>query len=219
MKYGQPLISTELSGKLGGVVGSTARGGIGYFRRHVIGSNPQSPAQALVRSILASLAAAWQSTLTNAQRTAWGTKAGATESGIDVYTRSNFQQLLSGVAASVATPPTSVALDDSPITSAGPYDVSDGTLAFSELVGTNTSWNVYVSRPQSASREARQYPFVYNQYAGAADTSVNISASTGTLAGIAAGQVFYVRFVAFGSASPKLGRVGQQQIFRVTAQA
>lgn len=218
MKFGQPLLSTQLSGKLGGVVGATARGGVGYFRRRVEGSNPQTPLQAISRSIMSTLSGTWLNTLTDSQRASWAAKAGAEESGIDVYVKANFQQLLAGAAAT-PTAPTSVALDDVPITGEVAYTIGDETLSVSLPSATNVQYNVYISRWQTPSRSAKQYPFSYLLAADAGDSEISIDSGTGPLAGITAGMVFYVRFVAFGNLSTKLGRVGQQQIFRVVAAA
>ena len=217
MKLGQPLLTTKMSGKLGGIVGATARGGVLYARRRVDGSNPQSPAQALVRSIISTLSSTWQNTLTESQRNGWASKAKPEESGIDVYVRANFQQLLTGLAAATPTAPASVALGDTPITAVGEYDIADGELDITLPAGTQTQYAYYLSKPQNASRAAQQFPFTYAGNAGAGDTELTISSVEGILAGITVGQVFYIRLVAFGSASPKLGRVGEQQIFRITA--
>lgn len=219
MKFGQPLLSTELSGALGGVVGATARGGVGYFRRRVTGSNPSSPNQSVTRSVIATLAGLWQNTLTSVQRASWVSKADPAESGIDVFTRANFQQLLSGIAAHATTAPATVALDNTPITTVGNYDISDGQWEVAIPADSEVAWNVFVSAPQSASRLSRQFNYTYNQNVQADQAAIDISATVGKLAGIAAGQVFYVRLVPFGDAAPKLGRVGQAQEFRVVAQA
>lgn len=221
MKYGQPLLTTSLSGRLGGVVGATARGGVGYFRRRVDGSNPNTPGQALVRSIMSSLSGAWQTTLTTPQRNAWAAKAKPSESGIDVYVRANFQQLMSGLAPAVATPPASVSLNDTPITGIAPtYDLSDDEMIFGAALptGTDVMYNVYVSKPQSASRLSRQFPFAYLTNVAPAATDFTVP-SPNVLQGATIGQVFYLRFVCFGTDAPNLGRVGEEQIFRGVVQA
>lgn len=214
MKLGQPLLTTKLSGKLGGVVGATARGGVLYARRRVDGSNPNTPNQALVRSVIAVLSGTWMNTLTESQRNGWAAKAKPEESGIDVYVRANFQQLLTGQAAATATAPASVALDDIPITAAFSYDISDGDMTCDIPAGTNIKYAMYVTAPQSASRAARQFPYVYVSPINPGLTTIDMS-GVSRLVGATAGQVFYLKMVAFGSASPKLGRVGQAQEFRV----
>jgi hypothetical protein len=168
---------------------------------------------------MSTLAGTWRNTLTNSQREGWSSKAGPTESGIDIYIRGNFQQVYTGTAAATPTAPASVALDDTPITACDTYDISDTELQFSELTGVSMAWAIYLTKPQSSSRASRQNPFVLVTTQSAGETNVLVSATTGVLAGISAGQVFYAKFVAFGNVSPKLGRVGQEQIFRVTAQA
>lgn len=59
-----------LSGKMNGIVASHNRGGR-YLRTLVIPTNPNTPAQQEVRSIMANLAAAWGEVLTQANRDAW----------------------------------------------------------------------------------------------------------------------------------------------------
>lgn len=216
MKFGAPLLSTKLSGALGGVVGATARGGVGYFRRRVDGSNPSSVQQTITRSIMATLSAAWQTVLTSPQRAAWAAKADPTESGIDVYTRGNFQQLLSGGYASTPTAPASPALDNTPIVDSGTYDISDGTWTVAVPADTGTAWNVFVTTFQPASQLSRSNSYTWCQFVEADQTEIAFLGITDKLDGIAAGQVFYVRMVPFGHTG-KLGRVGQAQEFRVLA--
>lgn len=65
----KPLLGTALSGKMGGIVASHGAGGA-YFRSLVIGTNPATTQQTLVRNSLANLVAIWQ-TLTQVQRDTW----------------------------------------------------------------------------------------------------------------------------------------------------
>lgn len=66
-KFGAIVVDGR--GKVGGHVASKNRSGA-YFRTKVTPSNPQSTAQAAIRSLMASLSAAWRA-LTQAQRNAW----------------------------------------------------------------------------------------------------------------------------------------------------
>lgn len=217
MLFGQPLLTTKLSGKLGGVVGATARGGVGYLRRRVDPSNPNTPAQALARSVMTALSGTWANTLTESQRNSWAAKANPEESGIDVYTRANFQQLMTGLAAATPTAPASVALGDTPITDVGTYDISDNEWTVTIPAGTARDYALYLSKPQAASRLSRQYPFtIVNGTDISPGTTVVAISSGNPWFGATAGQVGYARLVCFGSASPNLGRVGQEQIFRVS---
>lgn len=62
-------LTTMVSGKIGGLVGSHNRGGQ-YFRAWVVPTNPSSPGQQAVRTLLSVLASRW-AILTSAQRDAW----------------------------------------------------------------------------------------------------------------------------------------------------
>jgi len=220
MKYGQPLLTTELSGKLGGVVGATARGGVGYFRRRVTGSNPMTPLQTAARAVMTTLSAMWKNTLTGSQRSSWTAKAPDEQSGIDVFIRGNFQQLLTATEVAATTAPATLALVVDPISSVGTFDVSDGELSIQLATGTDFSYAVYLTKPQSASRDARQFPysFVATQEQGAVVIDLSAQQISGPLVGLTAGQVFYIRLVAFGTGTKK-GQVAQAQEFRCVAVA
>jgi hypothetical protein len=219
MKFGFPLISTKLSGKLGGVVGATARGGVGYFRRRIDPSNPRSPQQGVARSVMATLSNAWRVTLTATQRASWSALAGPSESGIDAFVRGNFQPLQFEGNEPTLTAPSSTVLGEVPITAVGTYDVSDKTLAITfPNAGADIAYSVYTSRPQSASRGAQQFPFVLTTSADAGDSDLNFVAGQPPFTAIA-GQVFYIRLVPWGNNGSLLGRVGQEQIFRVNCVA
>jgi hypothetical protein len=112
-----------------------------------------------------------------------------------------------------------VALGDTPVPTPGTYSIGDETLTMELPAGTAVGYAVYMTKPQSSSRLSRQFSYSFNRSMVAGESDPTISAASGTLAGIAAGQVFYMRLVAYGSASPKLGRVGTAQEFRVAAVA
>ncbi len=63
-------IFTEISGALGGVVGSRNRGGL-YLRARAVPVNPNTPFQVEVRTIFGQLNGLWGSLLTDIQRAAW----------------------------------------------------------------------------------------------------------------------------------------------------
>lgn len=104
MKFGTPILTTELSGSLNGITASRARGGIGYFRTRVTPSNPRTYLQTVIRAILSGVAAAWRLTLTTPQRAAWTAIAKTGESGIDRFTAANTQVMLGGSARVDAAP-------------------------------------------------------------------------------------------------------------------
>lgn len=69
MRWTSTLVEAA-GGKVGNVVALMNRGGL-CFRRWVTPSNPNTGAQQGVRGTMATLAAAWSDTLTQAQRDAW----------------------------------------------------------------------------------------------------------------------------------------------------
>lgn len=69
----KPLIAGALSGKIGAVVASHNRGGA-YFRLLSIPTDPGTPQQIIIRTLLGNLAAAW-GLLTALQREGWETYA------------------------------------------------------------------------------------------------------------------------------------------------
>ncbi|MCK5439380.1 MAG: hypothetical protein KAI97_05525 [Gemmatimonadetes bacterium] len=114
MKF-QPLLGTDLSGSVGGIVASHNRGGA-YFRNRSIPTNPNSVQQQAVRGIMASLTSHWNNTLTAAQRTAWDTYALNVElpnslgdprnvGGLGMYIRSNVGRIQATFGRIDAAPP------------------------------------------------------------------------------------------------------------------
>lgn len=106
MKF-RPLLGTDLSGSVGGIVASHNRGGA-YFRNRAIPVNPNTPFQQAVRGFLATLTSLWNNTLTPAERTAWDTYAlnvlipdslGEPRNigGLGQYIRSNVPRLQNGL--------------------------------------------------------------------------------------------------------------------------
>lgn len=106
------LIS-DMRNKLNGSVFSKNRAGA-FLRNKVTPSNPQTPSQAGVRSILGTLASGWRS-LTDSQRTAWNNAVESwtttdifgdtvTPSGFQLYVRLNGNIVNAGAAA-ITDPP------------------------------------------------------------------------------------------------------------------
>lgn len=213
MKFGSPLLSTELSGALGGVVGATARGGVGYFRARVRPGNPKSYAQTLLRSIMTSLAGYWANTLSGTQRSNWEGISPAESSGIDTFIKGNMQNSLAGHAV-ITDAPGSLALGNTPIATIT-VDASSKTIAFTGFVtSADQELSVYATRAQSASRLSRQFSYQYVGHAEVAETSVLIPA-THPLYNLVAGDVCYVRVVPYGAeGGTDEGKVGTAQEFR-----
>lgn len=224
MKFGAPLLTTELRGALGGVVGANARGGIGYFRARTRPGNPRSPFQATVRAILTGLSGAWTSILTGLQRAAWEGLAPSGSSGIDVYVKANAQRLLGGLAREDDAPP-SLALGNLPYDDvANPWvaDASAHTVTGALPAGETLtlSVNVYVSAPQKASRLSRQhnYTFANSVHGISGGDAVGGALPVNHPAyNMQTGDVVYVKFQPYGDSTD--ATVGTPQEFRVTVTA
>lgn len=217
MKFGHSILTSELSGSIGGVTASSARGGIGYFRVRARPGNPRSSFQSRVRLILTSLAAAWASTLTTAQRAAWAAIAPASSSGIDTYVKANAQILLAAQARQ-DTAPASVSLPASPL-SAITFDVSDSAIKFTNTdADADLYVNIYAQQtPQEPSQLSQKG---HTTYLGTINLTVAGANSQSVvpfpgLDAAVVGDVVYVRFVQFNVD----GRVAQEQIERLTAVA
>jgi len=217
MKFGQPLLTTELSGSMGGAVASSARGGVGYFRRRSIPGNPRTPGQTIVRSILASISAAWVSVLTGPQRAAWEAIAGEESSGIGAFNKSNSQVLIAGNSR-IDTAPVSLAFANPPVVDTPVVDESANTVSITFDAANLGQTNVYISSPQSVSRASRQFNYLYANTSGVDATGATALAipATHPAFNVQVGQVVYVRLVAFDNTT---GAVGIAQEFRVTATA
>ena len=110
----KPLLGTDLSGKVGGLVASHNAGGA-YFRAATIPTNPNTPFQQAVRTAVATLSSSWQDTLTQGQRDAWQTYADnvlvtnrigeqVNISGLAHYVRSNTARLQNDVTTVSVAP-------------------------------------------------------------------------------------------------------------------
>lgn len=69
MKWKSALV-TDLSGSMGGLTASHNRGGR-YFRERIVPTDPMTPRQVTMRSVMADLVTHWTSQLTQAERDAW----------------------------------------------------------------------------------------------------------------------------------------------------
>lgn len=76
MKFKSQVL-TQASGSIGGITYSHNRGGM-YQRARAIPTNPNTPAQQLVRGGLAAAVAYWANSMTDAERLVWSTYAGNT---------------------------------------------------------------------------------------------------------------------------------------------
>lgn len=227
MKVISPIFSS-MSGKLGGAVAAKARGGVQYLRALVIPGNPRTAAQTSVRNILSSIAGYWRGTLTSTQRNSWESLAessGGEVSGEALYVGHGFHALLGSpvVGNSITDFNTAPASGSTPLSplSGVTLDVSDNRLNFALNVAD--PWNaadagglnIFVTRPQSASRLSQQHGFTFmgtkdNELTSPAQLAWPFAADP-----LVAGQVRYVKFVAFTVGGKKSG----EQVFRITVQA
>jgi hypothetical protein len=178
-------IITEASGSVGGATYSHNRGGL-YIRARAIPTNPNSPEQQAVRSIMADLTTKWSELLDAAEREAWDTYAlnvplpdtlgePRNVGGLGMYVRSNLQ--------AIQALGSSARLDVAPIV----FDLGSFTqpsIAVTGLSGIAVTFDVldswYVdggrmfvsgSRPQNASRNYFKGPYRFTDSIVSPDTS------------------------------------------------
>ena len=208
-KYG--AIVVDGSGKINGFVASKNKSG-SYFRTKTSPTQPRTPDQLAVRSLLASLSQSWRS-LTQAQRDAWN---GATSlykssnvfgdmkelSGFNLYQRINNNLTQLG-SALVTTPPLPAA-NDSFDSLALTYAVGTPalSLAFTRTGGHASHVKVMATAPQSAGKS-----YVQGEYrqisilAGAATSPANLlSAYTAKFGSVGAvGQKIFIKIIPVNS--------------------
>lgn len=165
----KPLLGTDLSGKVGGIVASHNAGGA-YFRAATIPTNPNSPQQQVVRAAVTQLTNQWTSVLTPIQRAEWDLYAFNVKvtnrigeqvniSGLAMFVRCNVVRVQGNQAAvldgpgefnlSFHTPPT---LDTwSEATQSGNLNFFTGLLTDLWANEVGGFLFVFISRPQNAS--------------------------------------------------------------------
>lgn len=113
MIFSSPILA-EASGSVGGLVFSHGRGGP-YVRARATVTNPNSPEQQLVRSLLSQLTSLWLTTLSAAQRNAWADYADNVPlpnrlgvprnvTALNMYVRSNIPLIQAGFARQDVAP-------------------------------------------------------------------------------------------------------------------
>lgn len=215
-------ILTTMSGKLGGAVASKARGGIQYFRKLVIPSNPRTTGQTTIRAILSQLAGSWRTVLTDVQRAGWTAISPDSSSGIDTYVAANAGPM-QGIAA------TEYPIEDAPASRAlaTPYQIvtppvidnSANTLTVScpAAAGRLCLYEIYITRPQNSSRLARQFPYQHQTSIASDSDGPVVYALPANFQGNT-GQHQFVKVVAYGheSGGDPTATVGIPQEFDVT---
>lgn len=209
MKF-KSSIFAQSSGSLAGTVFSHNKGGQ-YVRNRSTPTNPNTPQQQLIRSLVGGLANLWTNTLTAAQRTAWDTYADNVTllnslgeaihvTGLNMYTRSNTARLAGGLARIDAAPtifntgdftPPSFALDEPN----DEIDISfDNTDAWANE--DDASMLVYTSQPQGLAINFWKGPYRFaGRIDGDAVTAPTSPAAVTLAFTVATGQRIFARVI------------------------
>ena len=182
MKISSAILTT-MSGKLGGAVGSTARGGIQYLRKLVIPANPQTALQTAMRNGIAGVSAYWKSTLSPTNMLTWIALATGEETGQTLFGKvnnvrayANGAGLTVAVSSGIAPLPrievapaslstlysgcTAVVDDSSNNLTVTNADVNDAWLQNSDYLSAECGVQYhYLTEQQSASRQSRANPY------------------------------------------------------------
>lgn len=177
--FTSPILA-EASGSVGGLVFSHNKGG-GYIRARATVTNPNTPQQQVVRSLLSQLTATWVTTLTDIQRQAWTDYAanvplpnalGAPRnvSALNMYVRTNVPLIQAGFARQDAAP-TLFTLGDftaaAGAASAGPQNIAISFTTTDAWVDEDDAGMlIYVSRQQNNTINFFKGPY---QFAGSID--------------------------------------------------
>lgn len=242
MKVISPLFS-DMSGKLGGAVGAKARGGVMYLRALVIPTNPSTLLQTAIRSAVQSASAIWQSVLTELQQSNWFDIATGTQTGKSLFAKVNQARIYAANAGRITDEAGTEAVFEPPYFADAPtdgitvpfflntppvIDDSGNTLDIGEA--SEGHWNinatgaaeagvyVYLSGPQSPSRNARQHPYqLVRAYAIGSDGDITFTPINLATLGIptVAGKIYYVKVYA----QDDKGRTSLPVEYRVTCVA
>jgi hypothetical protein len=201
-------IASDIRGSIGGTVFSRNGGGA-YAKQRVKGTDPNTPGQQLMRSVVSSMIAAW-SAVSATVRTNWGLYAAAVTlvnrlgdpinvSGYNMYTRT--RSIIERLGMSMpAAAPTTLTLAEQDPTVAVTADASDGTLsvAFDNTLGWAGEVGgvliVAQSPPQNATVNSYKGPFkIMGSVAGAVVPPAS-PASLPALYTMVAGQKVFTQF-------------------------
>ena len=164
MLFTSPVLA-EASGRIAGLIFSHNAGGQ-YIRSASTVTNPNTPAQQIVRVLLSQLTSLWVDTLTQVQRNAWETYAdnvfvqnrlgkSINVSGLNMYVRTNVPLIQAGFARQDAAP-TIFSLGDFTVPTGQGFEAAQ---QLSILFTDTDDWVneddagmlVYISRPQNPS--------------------------------------------------------------------
>lgn len=213
----------QASGKIAGVVATKNRGG-NCIRARVIPSNPRDTQQSRIRAILSSIASAWRSTLTTEQRDDWNLLGNETQTGENRFIAANTVKMQGG-GTMVSAAPASAAGVFTPFTpgttvadAAGEFSIEDdGTVTWfpanatdSYNLATGGVINFYVSKPQSPSRYAQQFPFSWTKGVVRGGSALTGAQTFTYPYSLSAGDIVYVRVSSVGAD----GKLAPDQEFR-----
>lgn len=226
MKYTSAIAATG-SGSVGGATASHNRGGQ-YFRRRAIPTNPNTAPQQAVRGYFSTLNAAWNATLTSAQRSGWDTYALNTPvvdalgnpvnaGGKGMYIRGNIPRMTGSIARVDAAPstfglPALTAPAITSLTASTKVAVITFTNTDGWAIAVGGALLVFSSRPVNPSVNSFNGPF---QYAGKVLGAVSPPTSPQNITtpfGLTAGQKVFMRFVAVDVQ----GRLSGDYVFPIT---
>lgn len=183
MKCTSPILQ-NMSGKLGGAVAASARGGIQYFRALRIPTNPQTFLQSAIRGAAVSVSALWRDVLTDEQREAWWDAVEGSGTGKSFFTKVNQPRAYSNnsgrqvnntgdegipISYKLTPPPGTAGVDFTHPTFT--IDDSANNLTFPALNSSDGIWTgidddedtcvlyVYGTHQQRSSRFSRQHPY------------------------------------------------------------
>lgn len=173
MKFKSPVFS-QASGSIAGITYSHNRGGM-YVRARSTPTNPNTPQQQTLRSIMTQLSTRWTGGLTIAQRTGWETYAAnvplidrlgepRTVTGMNMYNRSNVPRLQAALAR-IDDAPTVFDLGSFTAPSVQAIDTVAGTADIAFATGDEwvnedgAALLLYASRPQSQAINFYKGPF------------------------------------------------------------
>jgi hypothetical protein len=201
---------SEASGSIGGLTASHNRGGT-YFRHRAVPVNPNTVYQQQVRGWFGNAQAAWNGTLTAAQRSAWDTYALNTPvadsignqvnaGGKGMFTRGYVPRLQASLSIVAAGPsnyglPAMTAPGITSLTASTKVAIITFTNTDPWAIAVGGALLVFMSKPQSPSINSFKGPYRFaGKVAGAVSPPTSPQNITGPFP-MTAGQVTFFRFV------------------------
>lgn len=197
-------VASDIRGSTGGTVFSRNKGGA-YLRARVVGINPNTPKQSLVRSNFGVSSKDWSAVLSSGQRAAWTFFAQANPvinnmgasiqlSGLSMFNRLN-QILKQAGLPTITDPPVNLDVPAIPVATAFAVDSAGGTIRFTTLAQAapaDTSYYIRATGPLAPGRipQQNQYRYMDTVPPQAAGTTVDFAGAwVATFGGFIAGTV------------------------------